>query len=114
MSTASMIKYASPTGEGQIALGFGHRDGEVVLMVSDDGVVSPPPARTWALASWNAFTRQLGGRLAKATGERFDIHGAIAERGRRTDMRGQGHQLALFSATHHGPNNMPVMHGHHG
>src|SRR3546814_13093900 len=32
------VKYAFPTGAGQIALGFGHRDGEVVLTVSDDGV----------------------------------------------------------------------------
>src|SRR3546814_10497726 len=34
------VKYAFPTGTGQIALGFGHRDGEVVLTVSDDGVGS--------------------------------------------------------------------------
>lgn len=68
------VKYAFPTGEGQIVLGFGHRDGEVVLTVSDDGVGLAATASGSAGSNMgsrfvDAFTRQLGGKLAKASGE---------------------------------------------
>lgn len=68
------VKYAFPSGEGQIALGFGHRDGEVVLTVSDDGVGLAATASLGAGSNMgsrfvDAFTRQLGGKLARATGE---------------------------------------------
>lgn len=66
------IKYAFPTGEGHIALGFGHRDGEVVLTVSDDGIgLVAASARSAGskLGSrfLDAFTRQLGGTLAQTS-----------------------------------------------
>ncbi len=67
------VKYAFPDGEGQIVLGFGHRDGEVVLTVSDDGI-GLAAASTGSTGSnlgsrfVDAFTRQLGGKLAKASG----------------------------------------------
>src|SRR3546814_12572405 len=66
------VKYAFPTGTGQIALGFGHRDGEVVLTVSDDGVGSLASRSTGSnLGSRfvDAFARQLGGKLANASGD---------------------------------------------
>jgi PAS domain S-box-containing protein len=68
------VKYAFPTGAGQIALGFGHRDGEVVLTVSDDGVGLAATASGSAGSNMgsrfvDAFTHQLGGKLAKASGE---------------------------------------------
>ena len=68
------VKYAFPTGKGQIALGFGHRDGEVVLTVSDDGVglaaaASGSTGSNMGSRFVDAFTRQLGGKLAKASGE---------------------------------------------
>lgn len=68
------VKYAFPTGEGQIALGFGHRDGEVVLTVSDDGIglaaaLARSTGSNMGSRFVDAFTRQLGGTLAKASGE---------------------------------------------
>ena len=68
------VKYAFPTGAGQIALGFGHRDGEVVLTVSDDGVglgstVSRGTGSNMGSRFVDAFARQLGGKLAKASGD---------------------------------------------
>ncbi|WP_421931826.1 sensor histidine kinase [Phenylobacterium sp.] len=68
------VKYAFPTGEGQIALGFGHRDGEVVLTVSDDGIglaaaLAQSTGSNMGSRFVDAFTRQLGGTLAKASGE---------------------------------------------
>ena len=67
------VKYAFPDGEGQIALGFGHRDGEVVLTVSDDGVGLAATSLISTGSSLgsrfvDAFTRQLGGKLAMASG----------------------------------------------
>ncbi len=68
------VKYAFPLGEGQIALGFGHRDGEVVLTVSDDGVglaaaSAHSTGSNMGARFVDASTRQLGGKLAKASGE---------------------------------------------
>lgn len=68
------VKYAFPTGEGQIVLGFGYRDGEVVLTVSDDGVglaatESRSGGSNMGSRFVDAFTVQLGGKLAKASGE---------------------------------------------
>ena len=67
------VKYAFPAGEGQIVLGFGYRDGEVVLTVSDDGVglaatESRSDGSNMGSRFVDAFTRQLGGKLAKASG----------------------------------------------
>jgi PAS domain S-box-containing protein len=66
------VKYAFPTGEGDIAFGFRRRDGEVVLTVSDNGIgLDAASARSSGskLGSrfLDAFTRQLGGKLARAS-----------------------------------------------
>ena len=67
------VKHAFPNGEGQIVLGFGYRDGEVVLTVSDNGVglaaasagsTGSPQGSRFV----DAFARQIGGTLAKASG----------------------------------------------
>lgn len=68
------VKYAFPKGEGQIAFGLGHRDGEVVLTVSDDGVGIDSTAfrnraPTMGSRFVDAFAKRLGGTLAKASGE---------------------------------------------
>lgn len=67
------VKYAFPGGEGQIVLGFGHRDGEVVLTVSDDGVGLAAASGASAGSELgsrfvDAFATQMGGTLAKASG----------------------------------------------
>lgn len=66
------VKYAFPGGEGQIVLGFGHSDGEVVLTVSDNGVGLAAPAggstgSTLGSRLVEAFAHQIGGTLANAS-----------------------------------------------
>lgn len=67
------VKHAFPDGEGQIVLGFGYRDGEVVVTVSDNGVGLAATSASSAGAPQgsrfvDAFARQIGGTLAKASG----------------------------------------------
>lgn len=66
------VKYAFPGGEGQIVLGFGRRDGEVTLTVSDDGVglaaAAVGTSTQLGTRFVEAFARQIGGTLAKASG----------------------------------------------
>ena len=66
------VKYAFPDGTGRITLGFGQRDGEVVLTVSDDGVglAASEEQGSSGLGSRfvEAFARQLGGTVATASG----------------------------------------------
>ena len=64
------IKYAFPDGNGEITLGFRHRDGEIVLSVSDDGVGLDSDG-TAGLGSRfiAAFVQQIGGTLAAAGGQ---------------------------------------------
>ncbi len=67
------VKYAFPGGAGRIVLGFGHRDGEVALSVADDGVglaanAADGPGSGLGSRFVDAFVRQLGGTLAKASG----------------------------------------------
>ena len=67
------IKYAFPTGRGRVQLGFAHRDGEVALTVSDDGIglggtASTNPASGLGSRFVDAFVRQIGGTLASASG----------------------------------------------
>jgi two-component sensor histidine kinase len=65
------IKYAFPKGEGRIILGFQHRDGEVALTVADNGVGMSPAGGGDGLGARfiDAFAKQLGGTLAKASAE---------------------------------------------
>jgi two-component sensor histidine kinase len=65
------IKYAFPKGEGHIILGFHRRDGEVALTVADDGVGMGPTGAGDGMGSRfiDAFARQLGGKLAKASAD---------------------------------------------
>lgn len=65
------IKYAFPQGEGRIVIGFGHRDGEVALTVADDGVGLGRTGAGDGMGSRfiDAFARQLGGTLAKASAD---------------------------------------------
>lgn len=64
------LKYAFPKGAGRITLGFQHRDGEVTLTIGDDGVgISQTGAGTGMGSRFiDAFARQLGGTVAKASG----------------------------------------------
>ena len=67
------VKHAFPDGEGRIVLGFGYRDGEVVLTVSDNGVglALASGGGTGSLLGSrfvDAFARQIGGTVAKASG----------------------------------------------
>lgn len=68
------VKYAFPGGRGRIKLGFGRRDGDVVLTVEDDGIGLDAAAQRSSESSGlgsrfiDAFVRQLGGTLARAGG----------------------------------------------
>lgn len=67
------VKHAFPGGEGHIVLGFGYRDGEVVLTVRDDGIglaaqSSDGSGSLLGSRFVDAFARQIGGTLAKASG----------------------------------------------
>ena len=66
------VKYAFPSGVGRITLGFGHRDGEVSLYVSDDGVGLSGTAANASSGLGSrfvdAFVQQLGGTMATASG----------------------------------------------
>jgi PAS domain S-box-containing protein len=66
------VKHAFPDGQGRIDLGCHRRGGEIVLTVSDNGVgvEASAPATTSGLGSRfiDAFARQMGGVLARATG----------------------------------------------
>ncbi|MER9744578.1 MULTISPECIES: PAS domain-containing protein [unclassified Mesorhizobium] len=63
------VKYAFPSGYGEIILGFQRRDGEVTLTVSDNGAGLSGKAEGPGLGTRfvNAFIKQLGGSLAIAT-----------------------------------------------
>lgn len=70
------VKYAFPTGKGEIVLGFERREGEVALSVSDNGVGLSGtgigianPASGLGSRFVEAFVRQLGGTLATASGQ---------------------------------------------
>jgi PAS domain S-box-containing protein len=65
------IKYAFPRGEGHIVLGFRRRDGEVALTVADDGAGMGHTGGGDGMGSRfiDAFARQLGGKLAKASAD---------------------------------------------
>jgi two-component sensor histidine kinase len=64
------IKYAFPKGVGRIVLGFQQRDGEVTLTVADNGVgmTSMDTGDGMGARFIEAFAKQLGGTLAKASG----------------------------------------------
>jgi PAS domain S-box-containing protein len=67
------VKYAFPTGKGQIVLGFDRREDEVALTVSDNGVglagTSIGPVSSGLGSRFvEAFVRQIGGTLATASG----------------------------------------------
>ncbi|WP_244948405.1 sensor histidine kinase [Methylobacterium dankookense] len=66
------VKYAFPGRSGGIVLGFGRRDGEVVLTVSDNGVglgnAGGPAGSGLGSRFVDAFVRQVGGTLATVTG----------------------------------------------
>lgn len=63
------VKYAFPSGHGEVVLGFQRRDGEVTLTVSDNGVGLSGKSEGTGLGTRfvNAFVKQLGGSLATAT-----------------------------------------------
>jgi two-component sensor histidine kinase len=65
------VKYAFPSGKGEIVLGFQRRDDEVTLTVSDDGSGMASHVEGTGLGSRfiNAFVKQLDGSLATATGK---------------------------------------------
>jgi two-component sensor histidine kinase len=65
------IKYAFPKGEGRIILGFHQRDGEVALTVADNGAGMNPKGGGDGMGSRfiDAFAKQLGGTLAKASAD---------------------------------------------
>lgn len=67
------VKYAFPDNRGRIFLGFRQRDGEFTLSVQDDGVGLDGGERTSASSGMgtrfvDAFVRQIGGTLARASG----------------------------------------------
>lgn len=67
------VKYAFPDNRGRIILGFRQRDGEFTLSVQDDGVGLDGSERTSASSGMgtrfvDAFVRQIGGTLARASG----------------------------------------------
>ena len=63
------VKYAFPSGHGEVVLGFQRRDDEVTLTVSDNGVGLSGKSDGSGLGTRfvNAFIKQLGGSLASAT-----------------------------------------------
>jgi PAS domain S-box-containing protein len=68
------VKYAFPTGKGQIVLGFERRAGEAILTVGDNGIgLSGTGLGNTASGLGSrfvdAFVRQLGGKLAIASGK---------------------------------------------
>ncbi|MDP3255239.1 PAS domain-containing protein [Bosea sp. (in: a-proteobacteria)] len=67
------IKHAFPNNKGLIVLGFRQRDGEFILSVQDDGVGMDGKERPSASSGMgtrfvDAFVRQIGGILARASG----------------------------------------------
>lgn len=67
------VKYAFPDGKGKISLGFRRRDGEVILLVEDNGVGLDAAASREGSSGMgtrfvDAFVRQIGGTLARASG----------------------------------------------
>jgi two-component sensor histidine kinase len=67
------VKHAFPSGGGRIFLSFERRDGEVLLIVRDDGVGHDQARNTGARSGLGsryveAFVKQLGATLARATG----------------------------------------------
>lgn len=67
------VKYAFPSGTGIITLGFRKRDGEVTLSVEDNGVgldkaVGNESGSGMGTRFVDAFVRQIGGTLARASG----------------------------------------------
>lgn len=67
------VKYAFPNGKGVITLGFRKRDGELTLSVEDDGVgldkaVGNEGGSGMGTRFVDAFVRQIGGTLARASG----------------------------------------------
>lgn len=67
------VKYAFPEGTGLITLGFRKRDGEVTLSVEDNGVgldkaVNHDGSSGMGTRFVDAFVRQIGGTLARASG----------------------------------------------
>lgn len=66
------VKHAFPDGTGRIVLGFARRDGEVTLTVADNGVGIGTSAGQSVSGMGSrfvdAFVRQVGGTLARATG----------------------------------------------
>ena len=66
------VKYAFPSGKGQIVLGFSRRDAEVALTVSDNGIGLAGTSGGSASSGLGsrfveAFVRQIGGILATAS-----------------------------------------------
>lgn len=64
------VKYAFPSGHGEVVLGFQRREDEVTLTVSDNGIGMSGNAEGSGLGTRfvQAFARQLGGSLATLTG----------------------------------------------
>jgi len=67
------VKYAFPLGRGNILLAFRHRDGEPTLSIEDDGVgldaaMTREGSTGMGTRFVDAFVRQIGGTLARATG----------------------------------------------
>ncbi|MFN7022940.1 MAG: sensor histidine kinase [Pseudorhizobium sp.] len=64
------VKYAFPSGHGEVVLGFSRREDEVLLTVSDNGVGVSGTSDGSGLGTRfvNAFAKQLGGSLATLTG----------------------------------------------
>jgi chemotaxis protein methyltransferase CheR len=63
------VKYAFPSGEGEVVLGFHRREDEVTLTVSDNGVGMSGTSEGSGLGTRfvQAFAKQLGGSLATLT-----------------------------------------------
>lgn len=63
------VKYAFPSGHGEVVLGFQRREGEVTLTVSDNGIGLGGTSDNSGLGARfvKAFVKQLGGSLATAT-----------------------------------------------
>ena len=67
------VKYAFPDGKGLISLSFQRRDGEVVLAIEDngigfDGATVREGSTGMGTRFIDAFVRQIGGTLARASG----------------------------------------------